>query len=86
MLITLSHLDLVVAGGEVDLAEHLGTLEAIHQVVDPRQWVAVLDCDGVEEAIVNHHPAGAVLLGYEQHGRSVGRGARGDEAPVDQVL
>ena len=67
MLVTLSHLDLVVAGGEVDFAEDLGALEAIHEFVNPRERVSVLDGYRVQEPVVDHHPTGAVLLGNEEN-------------------
>ena len=76
----------MVAAAQVDLAEVLGALQPIEQLVHTRQRVLVLDGDVVQRAVVDAHAHGAILLLDEQDRRTERRLGRLDEAGLDQFL
>ena len=60
--------NLVVAVAEVNLGEDGGAMEAVKELVNPGEGVAVLDGDGVEGAVVHTKAEGAILLLDEEDG------------------
>ena len=76
----------MVAAAQVDLAEVLGSLQPIEQLIDQRKRIAVLDGDVVERTIVDTHAHGAIFLLDEQDRSAEGRLARLDEACLDEFL
>src|SRR5680860_1022891 len=58
--------NLVVTAAKIDLAEILSTLQTVKQLIDPRQWITILDRDVVECSIVHTHAHCAVLFLDEQ--------------------
>src|SRR3954467_5881394 len=54
--------DLVIAGAEVDLGEHLGTLYSVEYFINTREGVTVLDGQFVQRAVVDTHSQASVLL------------------------
>eukprot|EP00961_Rhodomonas_salina_P272469 3681964-Rhodomonas_salina.1 len=73
---------------QVQLREEPGSLHRDEQVLSVRQRKLVLDCLFVQGAVVNAHPPSGELtvklLLREQNGRCVLRGARPDEASLEE--
>jgi hypothetical protein len=59
--------DLVVARFQVELCEDFRSSDLVHHFVDAGKWIAILDCDVIELAIVNDQSVGSILFPYEEH-------------------
>jgi hypothetical protein len=59
---------------KIDLIERTRTIELIKQIINPRQWVLVLDGNLIQGIIIHTQPLGTILLRDKNHG-----GPHGDE-------
>jgi hypothetical protein len=57
-----THLHLVVPQPQVELGEELRTMELIQELVDDRNGVGILHCDGVQRAVIHAETPRAVRL------------------------
>jgi hypothetical protein len=58
-------LHLVIARPEINLAEVLGLPQLIHQIINPGQWVLVLDGHRVQGAVIDTQTLRPILLWNE---------------------
>jgi hypothetical protein len=84
-LVALGDADEVVAGTEIDLGEDGGGSEAVEELVDQRERIAVFDGHPVETAIVDTQAQRAVAFLHEQDGSAGGR-RRSLDVTFGQVL
>jgi hypothetical protein len=75
-----AHLDLMVAGAEIQFGEEASAVELIEEFIDHGNQVRVLDRDRVQGTIVDAEALGAISFPHEQHRRGERRGAPADDA------
>src|SRR4051812_12885430 len=74
-------LDLVIAPTQVDLGEHLGSEQAVGEVVNEGDGEAVLDGDVIQGPVVDAHSEGAIFF-LDKYDR----GAEGGYAGFDRAI
>ena len=52
---------------QVNLGKDLGSSYMIEQVIDPREWVSVLDGHFVKLTVIDPHPHSTILILYEKY-------------------
>jgi hypothetical protein len=52
---------------EIDLREHTSAMKLIKHIINPRQWVLVLDGNLIQGMIIHAHLLSTVLLRDENH-------------------
>jgi hypothetical protein len=52
----------VIAGAEIQFGEEAGAMKLVEEFIDHRDRVRVLDRDGVQGAVVEAEPLGAIRL------------------------
>jgi hypothetical protein len=58
------------------LEEILGPLKLVEEVIDPREWILVFDCNFIQGSVINTHPHTSILFGDEKDWCSPRRRAR----------
>jgi hypothetical protein len=76
----------VVTGTEIYLGEYFSFAETVHDVVNKRNGVSVLDGNMVESSVVDAKAERAVLLPNEEDGHAGGRQRGTDESFAQQVV
>ena len=78
--------DLVVSGSEIDLAENLGSVELVYEVVDLRKRVPVLDSLLVEGTVVYTKAESSIFLVDKEYWSAKRRGTWLDESFGEEVV
>ena len=77
---------LMVSRLQVNLQKYLGSSYLIEQVIDPREWVMVLDGHFFKLAVIDAHPHRTILLLYKKHRCSLRRNTWLDISFLNQLL
>jgi len=62
-------MDIVVSPSYDEFSEILGVLEGVEEIRNKQEWIAILDCDVVEFAIILHGSEGSIFFLDEEEGR-----------------
>jgi hypothetical protein len=65
--VTFSYLQLILSRSNIDLREHTRTMELTKQIINPWQWVLVLDSNLIQSTIIHTHLLSTILLQDENH-------------------
>ena len=76
--------NLVITMAKVDLGEHRGPVEAVKELINAWERVAVLNSDVVKATVVDAQAKGAILLADKEDGRAVRGGAGADVATREE--
>ena len=60
--------ELVISGPQINLGEYFCPTELIKQVINPRQWIFVLDGNIIQLLVIHTHPKTAILFIHEYSG------------------
>ena len=80
MNILIMNLYLMVPGSYVNILKDFGSSHLIEQVIDPREWITVLDSHFVQLTVINAHLHRTIFLLHKKY-RCSPRGHTGSDIP-----
>jgi hypothetical protein len=69
-LISFLNSDLVISIKEIKFAENLGIIKPVKKLINQRNRIAILHCDGIETSVINIKSQGTILFGHKDHWRT----------------
>lgn len=65
--VTVPYSELVITRSKINFGEVTCTLELIKQIIDPWNWLLILNGDLIQLSIINEHTKRTILLSNKQH-------------------